>query len=50
MNRFLVAGCAVLVSLALFAAVFIGTGTALADDRPNIILMIAVIRRGVIGV
>jgi arylsulfatase A-like enzyme len=41
MNRFLVAGCAALVSLALCAGVIVGAEAALADDPPNIILMIA---------
>jgi hypothetical protein len=41
MTRFMIARYAVLVSLALFAGVIVGDGTVLADDRPNIILMIA---------
>ncbi len=41
MTRFMIAGRAVLVSLALFAGVIVGAEAAIADDRPNIILMIA---------
>ena len=41
MTRFMIAGRAVLVSLVLFAGVIVGAGTVFADDRPNIILMIA---------
>jgi arylsulfatase A-like enzyme len=41
MTRFMIAGYAVLVSLVLFAGVIVGAGTVFADDRPNIILMIA---------
>ena len=41
MTRFMIARYAVLVSLALFAGVIVGDGTVFANDRPNIILMVA---------
>ena len=41
MTRIMIAGRAVLVSLALFAGAFATAEAAIADDRPNIILMIA---------